>query len=226
MENYITINASTNLNSGNREVDLSFSHQINLGNITGLYGPSGVGKSSFLKLISGIMSPNKGEICFGNEVWYSSSKKINVLPRDRSVAFVFQDYNLFPNMTIYKNLVYASSKNEVPPFVMKLAGQLGVSDYLYSYPSELSGGQQQRAAILRAFAQESELILMDEPFSSLDDEIAMNLIEIIKTLVQERQLTVIVASHRKDVLMNLADDVVLFKMDGKHCIQKATEAFG
>jgi molybdate transport system ATP-binding protein len=225
VDNYITINTSVNFNSGNRVVDLSFSHQIAIGKITGVYGPSGVGKSSFFKLISGIVKPDKGEIGVGNEVWYSSAKKINVLPRDRSVAFVFQDYNLFPNMTVYQNLLYASSNNEIPPFIMQLANQIGVEEYMYSYPSELSGGQQQRAAILRAFAQESKLILMDEPFSSLDDEIAMSLIEIIKKMVQERQLTVIVASHRKEVLINLADDVLLFKMDGKHHLQKVTEAF-
>ena len=214
MNKFIDVNIAKSFNSKLRTVNLSFNLEISLGEITGLYGPSGIGKSSLLKMVSGLEKPDSGNISYNDKEWFSESKKVNISPKNRSIAFVFQDYNLFPNMSVYENLKYASPNGEVNPWILKLANQLGVTEYLKNFPNELSGGQKQRAAILRAFAQEARTILMDEPFSSLDDTITGQLTDVIKSLVDEKQLTIIIASHRKEMLQNLVQEVILFENNG------------
>lgn len=218
MEGTIKIEAALKFRSKARDVKLSFSSEIQIGKVTGLYGPSGVGKSSFLKVVSGLLFPDEGEVKFGDTCWFSKENKVQIPPGDRSVSFVFQDYGLFPNMTVRKNLLYASPANQISPFIDSLAVRLGIKDYIDSYPEQLSAGQRQRVAILRAFAQESALILMDEPFSALDDEMTLQLIDIIKESVEKNNQTVIVASHRKDTLSHLAEEVILFK--GNNVLEK------
>ena len=159
-------------------------------------------------MIAGLETPDRGKIAFNDELWYSSDHKVNVSVGDRKLGFVFQDYNLFPNMTVEKNLKYASADGTIPKRITALLNSVGLSSLLGAYPNELSGGQRQRIALLRALCQEPELLLLDEPFSALDDEAIAELIQEIKLIQESLNTTIIVVSHRKDVIFKMANYVV------------------
>ncbi len=173
-----------------------------------IYGQSGVGKSTILRMISGLETPEKGHIEFNNEVWFSSENKINLPISKRKVGFVFQEFNLFPNMTVEKNLKYASKDNKLTSVILKLLKTLNLDDLLPMYPNELSGGQGQRISIVRSLCQEPKLLLLDEPFSALDDDSIDVLIKELEIIQNQFGTNVIVISHRKDIVYRMADAVI------------------
>ena len=201
--------------SKRREVNIDYSVSINTSVTTALYGKSGVGKSSVLRMIAGLETPNSGKITFNDEQWFSSEEKINVPIAKRKLGFVFQDYNLFPNMTVAGNLKYASENGKIPERISELLSSAGLTSLMDAYPDELSGGQRQRIALLRALCQEPELLLLDEPFSALDDEAIAELIKEIKHIQESLNTTIIVVSHRKDIIFKMADYVVHLKPNGE-----------
>lgn len=184
-----------------------------LGVTSAIYGKSGVGKSTVLRMIAGLEKADKGIIQFNDTFWFDESKKINLPIADRNIGFVFQDFNLFPNMTVEGNLKYASGKT-ISDQIIHLLEVTGLKHLLNSYPKELSGGERQRVSIVRALCQNPELLLLDEPFSALDDEAIGDLIREIKTIQAEIGTTVIVISHRKDVIFEMAASVIHMKGDG------------
>lgn len=170
------------------------------GSITKIYGPSGAGKTTFLKLIAGLVMPEKGVIKVDNVVWFDADKNIDLSPQKRMVGFVFQDYALFPNMTVLQHLAYAT-KDVAWIKRLLLAGKLEtLGDHK---PEHLSGGQQQRLAILRALAIKPKLLLMDEPFSALDPKMKTELITELKALFEETGMTVLIVSHNLSELDGL-----------------------
>ena len=197
-----------------RSVAIDYSFELPLGKTCALYGRSGIGKSSVLRMLAGLDTPDQGTICLGDTIWYSSSQSVNLPISSRNVGFVFQDYNLFPNMTVERNLCYASKSNVIPAAVKDLFDSLNVNPLLNSYPDELSGGQRQKVAILRALCQEPELILLDEPFSALDDTSILELIEEIGLIRSKLKATIVVVSHRKDIILKMADEVVHLQDNG------------
>jgi len=201
--------------SKRRVIQLAYNFQIEIGKTTALYGTSGVGKSTILRMIAGLSKPDQGFIDFNDQCWFASSEKINVAANNRKLGFVFQEFNLFPNMSIEKNLKYASNKGVVPDHIIQLMELAGLNGLLNSYPDELSGGQKQRIAILRALCQEPDLLLLDEPFSALDDEAIVLLIEEIKNIQERLQTTIVVVSHRKDIIFKMSDAVIHLKEGGE-----------
>ena len=198
-----------------RSVSIHCNANIKTGQTTAFYGSSGIGKTSILRMISGLDDPDKGEISLNDKTWFSSEQKTKLSLHKRKVAYVFQDYNLFPNMTIKRNLSYASTKGEIPKEIWSFLQEVGLSSLSKMYPMELSGGQQQRIAILRAFCQEPELLLLDEPFSALDDETIGLMIREIKAIQAKMGMTILIVSHRKDIIFKMADEVVHLKDDGE-----------
>lgn len=186
--------------------------EFELGVTSALYGKSGIGKSTILRLIAGLETPDSGSIKFGNQFWYDAEQKINLPIRDRNIGFVFQEFNLFPNMTVEGNLCYASEK-QLSKRTKDLIEIAEIGNLMKSYPNELSGGEKQRVAIVRALCQSPELLLLDEPFSALDDDAIGELIAAFKRLQFETGITVIVVSHRKDVIIEMATNVVHIKDD-------------
>lgn len=207
--------------SKRREVQISCTASVKPGITTALYGKSGVGKSSVLRMIAGLETPDSGSIVFNDVTWFSSEKKIMTPVGKRKMGFVFQDYNLFPNMTVERNLTYASEEAKITPTILQLLETLQLKSLLSSYPSQLSGGQRQRIAIIRALCQQPELLLLDEPFSALDDDSIRELITEINYIQQNLQMMIIVVSHRKDVIFEMAKEVV--HMKGTETIQGTTE---
>ncbi|MDF2432090.1 MAG: molybdate transport system ATP-binding protein [Mucilaginibacter sp.] len=182
---------------------LKIARQLEPGSITKIYGPSGAGKSTLLKIIAGFIQPERGNITVNGVTWLDTSSKINLPPQKRIAGFVFQDYALFPNMTVQEHLAYATGDKLWIERLLKI----GKLETLTSHkPQFLSGGQQQRLAILRALAIKPKLLLMDEPFSALDPEMKGSLINNLKIIFKEAGTTVLIVSHNPQELEGLADD--------------------
>lgn len=171
---------------------LKIAGQFTPGSITKIYGPSGVGKTTFLKIIAGLIDPEKGKIIFGDTTWLDTDSKISLSPQKRRVGFVFQNYALFPNMTVQEHLEYATDDAQ---WIKRLLDIGKLETFTDHKPEYLSGGQQQRLAILRAMAIKPQLLLMDEPFSALDPKMKSEVITSLKLLWEELGTTVLIVSH-------------------------------
>ena len=170
------------------------------GSITKIYGPSGAGKSTFLKIIAGLVEPEHGKILVDDMVWLDTSSKTSLSPQKRKVGFVFQNYELFPNMTVQQHLGYVSDDAQ---WINRLLTIGKLETFTSHKPEYLSGGQQQRLAILRAMAIRPKLMLMDEPFSALDPKMKSELIPGLKSIWDELGTTVLIVSHNPQELEGL-----------------------
>jgi multiple sugar transport system ATP-binding protein len=191
--------------------------EIPAGEFTVLVGQSGCGKSTLLRTIAGLEDADKGSIEIGNEV------VTHVLPRDRDIAMVFQNYALYPYMTVFDNIAFGlrarkTPKAEIEPKVRRAAQMLAIEPFLDRYPRQLSGGQLQRVAIGRAIVRNARLYLFDEPLSNLDAQLREEMRGEIKRLHQELAKTMIYVTHDQIEAMTMADRIVLLR-DG--CIEQA-----
>jgi molybdate transport system ATP-binding protein len=170
--------------------------------ITRVYGSSGSGKTTFLKILAGLITPEKGEILVKGICWLDTTKNINWKPQQRRVGFVFQDYALFPNMTVQEHLEYATADRQLIERLL-LIGRM--ESFRQHKPQHLSGGQQQRLAILRALALKPALLILDEAFSALDDDLREALIIELKIILKEFRTTTIIVSHHLQETAGFAD---------------------
>jgi molybdate transport system ATP-binding protein len=178
-----------------------------------ILGPSGSGKTTLLRILAGLEKPEEGYIEVKGEVWYDSKRGINLPPQKRDVGFVFQDYALFPNMSLFENIAFGMKKKD-PQRVMELLKLAGLEQLKDKNPSVLSGGQKQRVALLRALAKEPKLLLLDEPLSALDPETAITIREEIKKFQRSFNIPTIMVSHNREDALSLADRVLLLS-EGK-----------
>ena len=188
------------------EFDLDVSFQVN-DNILGLMGASGSGKSMTLKCIAGIETPDQGRIVLNGRVLFDSEKKINVPIQKRNVGYMFQSYALFPNMNVYENIsvgLRARKVKDVDIVVQKVMQQFRVFELASRYPKQLSGGQRQRVALARLMAYEPDVLLLDEPFSALDEDLKEDLLQELKSELQISK-PVIFVSHDKEEVNELCD---------------------
>lgn len=188
------------------EFDLDASFQVD-DNILGLMGASGSGKSMTLKCIAGIETPDQGRIVLNNRVLFDSEKKINVPIQKRNVGYMFQSYALFPNMNVYENIsvgLRARKVKDVDIVVQKVMRQFRVFELASRYPKQLSGGQRQRVALARLMAYEPDVLLLDEPFSALDEDLKEDLLQELKSELQISK-PVIFVSHDKEEVNYLCD---------------------
>ncbi|MEJ1975062.1 MAG: amino acid ABC transporter ATP-binding protein [Acetobacteraceae bacterium] len=186
---------------------------VEKGEVLSLIGPSGSGKSTLLRVLIGLLPPRSGAVSLdGAVIDYAKPRVVRAL-RDRC-AIVFQQYNLFQNMTVLRNVMVAPvkikhrPKAEVEAEARALLGKVGLSAKLNAYPSELSGGQQQRVAIARALALKPEILLLDEVTSALDPELVQEVLDIIRLLAAE-QMTMIAVSHEMGFVREVASKVAL-----------------
>jgi molybdate transport system ATP-binding protein len=189
------------LNAYNGSQKLRIVKEFSPGSITKILGPSGAGKT-FLKIIAGFSAPDKGSIRVDDVTWLDTASKIFIAPQKRMTGFVFQDYALFPNMTVRDHLTYATNDQAWINRLLKI-GKL--EPFVRQKPAHLSGGQQQRLAILRALANKPKLLLMDEPFSALDQKMRAELIDELKLLFDELSTTVLIVSHYPQDLEGLTE---------------------
>jgi len=175
-----------------------------------LFGHSGAGKTTLFRILAGLTRPDKGRIVFGDTVWYDSEKKINLSPQERNVGFMFQDYALFPNMSIEKNIRYAQKEKDEEN-VDKLLTLFDLELLRNRKPHQLSGGQKQRVALARALAAKPSVLMLDEPLSALDSEMRSALqLEILKAHNLLQTITLMV-SHDIPEVIKLATTVLVLK---------------
>lgn len=174
--------------------------EMETGSVTKISGLSGAGKTTFLKLVAGLILPDQGKISVEKEVWLDTSAKINLSPQKRKCGFVFQDYALFPNMTVQQQLEYATKDQELIKGLLDF-GRL--EPFVKHKPAQLSGGQQQRLAILRALAIKPKILLMDEPFSALDFKTKNTMIEELQFLLDKNSISTIIVTHNPQELESL-----------------------
>jgi len=156
------------LHTADGEMQLQVNVQIESGKFVSLYGSSGAGKTSVLRMLAGFMKPDGGHVMMNDAVWFDTQKHINIDPQQRKIGFVFQDYALFPNMNVRENIAFGLHKNSTPGFVSELLELTGLTMLASRKIQTLSGGQKQRVALARAIATKPLLLLLDEPLSAID----------------------------------------------------------
>ncbi len=193
---------------GDTKVLRDVSFELNDGELMVLLGPSGAGKSKTLEIVAGIEEPDSGEVILnGIDV-------ANIAPRKRGVGFVFQDYSLFPHKTVFENIAFGlKMKNgeEVKERVEEIAKEMKVANLLDRYPSQISGGQQQRAALARALVIRPDILLFDEPLSSLDQRVREQLRKSLKTIQRKHKVTTLYVTHDYVEAIALADKISILK---------------
>lgn len=197
------------LNAATGEMLLAVDLQLPSQQLIGLYGKSGAGKTSLLRILAGLFSPDEAKVIVNGTTWIDSSKGVLLPPQKRKVGLVFQDYALFPNMTVRENLLFALSKGQSQQMVEELIELSELGDLQHQRPLKLSGGQQQRVALARALVQRPELLLLDEPLSALDQEMREKLQQYLLRVHQTYGLTTVLISHNQEEIEKMADWVVV-----------------
>lgn len=182
----------------------------------GVMGPSGSGKSMTLKCIAGIETPDSGKIVLDGRVLYDSEKHINLMPKERNIGYMFQNYALFPNMTVYDNIAAPlvarkQEKTTIHDSVMRMMKDLQIEGLEKRYPRQLSGGQKQRVALARLLIYNAEAILLDEPFSALDEDLKEELLKEMKIKLDAYHRPVVFVSHNKDEIKALSHEMDIIK---------------
>lgn len=196
---------------GKTDVLKGISTEIKKGDVVVVIGPSGSGKSTFLRTLNLLESPTAGNIFF--EGVNITDPKVNINIHRQKMGMVFQQFNLFPHMTILKNMTIAprkllkKSKEEAEKKAVELLKKVGLEDRAASYPSQLSGGQKQRIAIVRALCMEPDVMLFDEPTSALDPEMVGEVLQVMKNLAEDG-MTMVIVTHEMGFAREVADRVM------------------
>jgi molybdate transport system ATP-binding protein len=169
-----------------------------------LFGPSGAGKSTLLRMIAGLTAPDEGVISMNGELWFDSAKNINLPPQKRGVGLVFQDYALFPAMTIEKNIAYGIRGPSDKSRMQYLIDLLDLKELCKRFPDMLSGGQKQRVALARALVTKPHILLLDEPLSALDPAMRRMLQDELARVHRDFQVTTFLVSHDVGEIFKLA----------------------
>jgi iron(III) transport system ATP-binding protein len=182
------------------------------GEVTALVGPSGSGKSTLLRVIAGIERPSAGQVLIDGVEVAGPSRFVH--PEDRAVGMVFQDFALFPHLTVAQNVAFGlrgARPRALNDVVQALLERVGLTRYANAYPHTLSGGERQRVALARALAPGPRILLMDEPFSSLDSRLRDHVRQQTMDVLRQTQTTTIVVTHEPDEAMRIADRIALLR---------------
>ncbi|MEX0273162.1 MAG: ABC transporter ATP-binding protein, partial [Flavobacteriaceae bacterium] len=207
----IAVDIQKRLVGAGGEMLLQLQCGIAKGQLVTLYGESGAGKTSTLRMLAGLLTPDEGNIVVEGQPWFNAEKGMNLAPQNRHIGVVFQDYALFPNMTVRQNLKYALGKRKDGAIIGELIEIMGLGDLGERRPKTLSGGQQQRAALARALVQRPKVLLLDEPLSALDARTRLRLQDHLLQLHKEYGLTTILVSHDVAEVHKLSDWVFVLE---------------
>lgn len=210
-------------NFEDKEVLKKISLNVYKGDVICLVGPSGSGKSTFLRCLNRLEEPSGGKIYFeGVDI---CDKKTDIDLHRQKMGMVFQQFNLFPHMTVLKNMIIApiqlqwKTRSEAEEYAISLLKKVGLEDRAWAYPQELSGGQQQRIAIVRALCMKPDVMLFDEPTSALDPEMVGEVLTVMKDLAQQN-MTMVVVTHEMGFAREVANRVVF--LDGGEFVEEAS----
>ncbi len=229
LQNLTKIFPSRNKKSNEEVVAVNdFTFEIPDGKLIGLLGPSGCGKSTTLYMISGLQKPSSGKIFFGDD------DVTELSPENRGIGLVFQNYALYPHMTVKQNILFPlqnlkgddkMTKEEMLERAYEAAKLVQIDNLMDRKPSELSGGQQQRVAIARALVKMPRVLLLDEPLSNLDARLRLQTREEIKRIQQETKITTVFVTHDQEEAMSISDLIVVMKLGVVQQIGKPQEVY-
>ncbi|EKJ3404945.1 sulfate/molybdate ABC transporter ATP-binding protein [Campylobacter jejuni] len=208
-----------NTAKGKKQLELNTCLKAN--EITAIFGESGAGKTTLLKIIAGLIKPEFGRIEVGDELWLDTQKNINLAIQKRKIGFVFQDYALFPNMSVKENISYAATSKQK---VEELLSLMNLENLAKIYPKHLSGGQAQRVALARALAREPKILLLDEPLSALDFKMRSFLQDELVKILQHFKITTLLVSHDLAEIYKLSHRILELS-DGKIIKDARTNEF-
>ena len=200
---------------------MCFNLSVNAGERVAIIGESGAGKSTLLNLIAGFEFPHQGEI------WLNDKNHTRSAPYERPVSILFQENNLFPHLTVQQNLALglkpslkltALEREKIE----QVACSVGLGDYLQRLPNSLSGGQKQRVALARCLLRDKPILLLDEPFSALDQKLRVEMLALIDKLCDEKHLTLLLVTHQPSELVGTIDRVLLVENGQISQLQKET----
>jgi molybdate transport system ATP-binding protein len=207
----IEINVNRKLFGASGELNLILNTTILQGELVTIYGPSGAGKTSVLRMLAGLLKPDTGVIKVDGNFWFDSSNGIHRRPQLRNIGLVFQDYSLFPNMTVRGNLEFALQKGQSSGVVDDLLALTELVNLADKKPATLSGGQKQRVALARALVRKPNLLLLDEPLSALDSVMQSKLQDYLLQVHEQFKLTTILVSHDINEVMKMSKRVLLLE---------------
>jgi molybdate transport system ATP-binding protein len=180
-----------------------------------LFGPSGAGKSLTLRAVAGLLAPDSGRIVLNGRTLFDSDSGIDVRPQERRVAYLFQDYALFPHLTVAQNIAFGLSRGwrnparrVLPPEAARWIDAFGLREIVNQYPAQISGGQKQRVALARALVTSPDIVLLDEPFSALDPALRTRMREELRSLQESLDVPMVVISHDPQDVEILGDHVL------------------
>lgn len=191
----------------NGPVNLAIRTVVREGELVAIFGSSGAGKTTLLRILAGLIKPDRGLVKIGDSILFDSEKQINITPQNRNISLMFQDYALFPNMTVEQNIEFAQPVRNRKS-VDELLSVFGLTEFRKRKPNGLSGGQKQRVALARALARKPQLLLLDEPLSALDAEMRTKLQDEIAQAHLLSGATTLLVSHDLNEVFRLASYVV------------------
>ena len=204
---------------GPEQVLTDFNLDVWKGSIFGILGVSGSGKTTALRLLAGFENPDSGSIEMHDRIVFD--QETTIPPEDRNIGMVFQDYALFPHLNVEKNISFGLSRDEIKSGRLEeVLSMCNLETYRNKFPQELSGGQQQRVSLARALAPKPEVILLDEPFTSLDAHMARDLREEVVSLLRQTETTAIIVTHDQEEALSVCD--VVSVLENGSVIQSAT----
>ena len=180
--------------------------------VTVLFGPSGCGKSTVLRCLAGLERPESGNTSFLNEIWFDAEQRVNRSPQDRGIGYMFQEYALFPHLTVEQNIEYGLKPSQPTGWrqtVAKIIERFELTSLKHRLPLQISGGQQQRVALARSLVKRPRLLLLDEPLSALDSELRETLRCEMRNILSDLRIPVILVTHDRREAMAIADRVIV-----------------
>lgn len=218
MSVYIEIQRSIQVAARHFELDIKINTQAQR---IALFGPSGSGKTLTIQAMAGLLTPDSGEVRINNTVLFNSATGINIIPQKRKLAYLLQDYGLFPHLTVGQNISFGlhkgffnPSKKWLPTEAKRWVDAFELAPILNNYPAEISGGQKQRTALARALAVAPELLLLDEPLAALDSHLRVRMRQELAQLQHKLDIPSIIITHDPEDALMLADEVYKIA-DGK-----------
>ena len=199
--------------AGGPAIWVKLHHPVTGLSLTVLFGPSGSGKSTTLRCLAGLEKPDSGSIRFGDEIWFDAERNIFLPPQQRRIGYLFQDYALFPHLTVKQNIAYGLGKLSAAARrqrIEEMTALLGIAGLEDRYPRQLSGGQQQRVALARTLVCRPRLLLLDEPLSALDAPTREQLRRQLRRWLVELQISALLVTHDRIEALALGDHLALF----------------
>lgn len=192
--------------------------------VTVIFGPSGSGKTTVLECLAGLLEPDAGVIKIGGDVLFDSAQGTNLAPQERRIGYVFQDLALFPHMSAAENVGFGIRGNgdEKTRLVRDILERFHIAHLAANRPAEISGGERQRVALARALVTRPRLLLLDEPFSALDDELKLAIIADLRRWLEENQIPVLLVTHDRQEAEMMGDRALLLK-EGRVVIEKTPD---